>query len=266
MDDINTDKMVIRPSSVDTFQQCAYQWYRVFILGGVSIPGSRAAIGTAIHRGAEEMWRDSMKAGTVIVSKSSMADAAMEAWDEEKQKGLQFETGETDGTCAVEIIQGLDTFVDDIVPWVSIPTDVEIRYTVDIDDHPIVGAISGTIDYLNTSIGILGDIKTGKRKHNVVNSETQQSIYHYLAEENGVKINAATIQNVVLKKEPEGHIMESSINLPKAKAAVNSILDTLEVYHQDVMDPEILFRGNPKYYLCSPKYCAFYKECRYVGN
>jgi len=260
------DKITIRPSSLDTFLQCPQQWYQVFINGRTSIPNSRAAIGTAIHKGVEEMWRDSISAKTVVHSPSAMADAAMDAWKEETHDGVQYDAGETEGTCAKEIITGIDTFMEDIVPWVQIPTDVEQRYTVTIADHPIVEAVSGTLDYINTDVGIISDLKTGKRKHNTANSQTQQSIYKFLAESNGVQVNVSTIQNVVLKAKPDGHVMDAAINMDQAKNIVNSLLDVLEVVHTDTVDPDMLFRGNPKYYLCSPKYCAFFNECKFVGN
>lgn len=262
---MENDKMILRPSSIDSFLQCPQQWYRVFILGEHSIPNSRAAIGTAIHKGVEVMWKDSMQVGQKIISPGSMADAAVEAFEEEEQKDLQYDSGEDKNTCIKEVIVGLDTFVDDIVPWVPVPTDVEARFDLTITDHPIVGGVSGQLDYLDKKVGVLADVKTGKRKHNVANSSTQQSIYTLLAEENGVKVNNATIQNVVLKTKPEGHIMDSQINIPKAKAIVNTLLDTLKVYSEDKVDPDILFRGNPKYYLCSPKYCRFFNECKFTG-
>ncbi len=260
------DKMILRPSSLDSFMQCPQQWYRVFLLGGTSIPNSRSAIGTAIHAGVEEMWKDSIKAKTKIASKGSMADAAVEAFKEEEQKGLVYDSNESEGTCIKEVIIGLDTYVEDIVPWVNIPTGVEKRYDITITKHPIVSGISGVLDYVEERLGIISDLKTSKRKHNVSNSSTQQSIYKYLVEENNIKVNISNIQSVVLKAKPEGHIMEAQINMPKAKAIVNTLLDTLEVYNTDKIEPDILFRGNPKYWLCSPKYCAFHSTCKFVGN
>jgi hypothetical protein len=259
------DKIVLRPSSLDEFAQCPQKWLRSFIGGEQGYVNSRAAIGTAIHAGVEEMWNDSIRAKTKISSIGSMADAAMEAWKEEEQKGMRYDANESQGTCAKEILTGMNTFVDDIVPWVDIPTEVEARFTVKID-HDMVEGISGLMDYVNTDLGIISDVKTGKRKHQVSNSSTQQSIYRYLVEENGIKVNYSTIQNVVLKAKPEGHVMECMINIPKAKSLVNTLLDTLDVYNKDVVDPDILFRGNSKYWLCSPKYCAFYNTCKFVGN
>ena len=261
-----SDKLILRPSSLDGFMQCPQQWYRVFILGGTSIPNSRAAIGTAIHAGAEEMWNDSIKAKTKISSKGSMADAAMEAFKEEEQKGLKYSADESQGSCAKEILIGLDTFVEDIVPHSDIPTKVEGVYAIEITDHPIVGGISGTLDYVDEKRGVIADLKTSKRKHMVANSSTQQSIYRHLVEANGIKVNSSVIQSVVLKAKPEGHIMDCDINIPKAKSLVNTLLDTLTVYNQDIIDPDILFRGNSKYWLCSPKYCAFFGSCKFVGN
>lgn len=260
------DKITIRPSSIDTFLQCPQQWYQVFIHGRISIPNSRALVGTAIHKGVEVMWEDCMTAKTIIHSPSAMADAAIETWKEAAHDGVQYESGEDENTCAKEILVGLDIFVEDIVPWVSIPTAVEQRYTVKIEDHPIVEAISGTLDYINADLGFIADVKTGKRKHDVRNSQTQQSIYRYLVEENGVKVNGSMIHNVVLKAKPDGHVMDASINVDQAKSTVNTLLDTLELLHKDVVDPDMLFRGNPKYHFCSPKYCAFYNECKFVGN
>ena len=87
-----------------------------------------------------------------------------------------------------------------------------------------------------------------------------------MVEENGITVNMSLIQNVVLKAKPEGHVMDTSINIPQAKSVVNSLLDVLELVHTDTVDPDILFRGNPKYHFCSPKFCAFYNECKFVGN
>ena len=60
--DINWDgnPIRIRPSSIDSFYGCAFQWANVFLAGKFSIPSARAAIGTAVHKGVEEMWATPM--------------------------------------------------------------------------------------------------------------------------------------------------------------------------------------------------------------
>lgn len=257
-----SDKITIRPSSIDTFLQCPQQWKRVFIDGETSIPGARAAIGTAIHKAAEIIWTDAMQTRKKDANLSAATDAAMEAFKEEEQKGLQYDKDENRGTASVEIVKGTEAFVDDIVPYASIPTGVEKRYTVEIPNHPIVEAISGTVDYIANDV--IADIKTSKRKPTVANYKTQQSVYKILANKNGANVKYNQIHGVVLKKAPEGTILEADIDEVQAKATVNTLLETLEIYHEDRINPDILFRGNPKYYLCSPKYCAFYNKCKFV--
>lgn len=60
---INVHDIIIRPSSIDTFFNCSYQWAKTFLEGVPSIPGNRAAMGTAIHKAAQVTWESSIKAG-----------------------------------------------------------------------------------------------------------------------------------------------------------------------------------------------------------
>lgn len=258
---LNVEGIRIRPSAVDGFYQCSYQWAKTFLEGVTTIPGARAAIGTAIHRSAEVLWQDAMASGKKDPNISKLTDAAMQEF-QEVAKEVQYDEGENENTAAVEIIKGTQAFIDDIVPFTAIPDAVEEFYKVDIGNHPIVKELGGTVDYIQG--GVIADLKTSKRKATVSNYTTQQSIYRYLAEANGHKITHNLIQNVVLKKQPDGQILQIDANVPAAKMAVNRILDTLEVFVKDVVPAEVLFRGNPKYYLCSPKYCSLYKQCPFV--
>lgn len=259
----NTD-ILIRPSSVDTFFQCSYQWGKVFLEGVTSIPNTRAAIGTSIHAAAEQMWTDAIAKGKKDPNLSAMTDAAMEAWKEEKQKGLQFDEGESDGSCAAEIISGTEAFIEDIAPFSPIPKAVEKFYEVKLD-HALVSGLGGTVDYITDNT--IADLKTSKRKPTVSNYQTQQSIYKYLAVANGIDVKHNLIQSVVLKKQPEGAILSLEPNVDQAKSMINSMLDTLDLIAKDVAPAEVILRGNPKYYLCSNKYCALYNTCPFVkGN
>jgi hypothetical protein len=253
------EEIRLRPSAIDGFFGCAWQWGSTFLEGNRSMPSSRAAIGTAIHAGAEQMWQESIAKGTKVINLGAMTDAAVEAWKKEnEQENMQFNDGETDGTCVGEIIAGTEAFIEDIVPYTDIPTGVEQFFKVDLD-HPLVSEIGGTVDYINHNT--IADIKTGKRKPTVSNYSTQQSIYKYLAEENGVAVKHNLIQSVVLKKVPEGMIIPMEANVPQAKALVNIILDTLDLVVKDVAPIETILRPNPSYMFCSQKFCAFYGKC-----
>ncbi|UOF81426.1 pD-(D/E)xk nuclease superfamily [Caudoviricetes sp.] len=254
--------ITIRPSSVDTFLQCPQQWYRVFIKGETSIPSARAAIGTAIHKGVEVMWQEAMLSRKKDANLGMMHDAAIMAFHEEGQKGLQYDKAETESTAEAEVVKGVTAFVEDVVPFTEIPSGVEKRFTVDIANHPVVARLSGTVDYIVKNT--IADVKTSKRTPTTANYEIQQSLYTYLATENGEVVKNNLIQAVVLTKEPKGAILPMEVNIAKAKYAVNSLLDTTEVMAKDIVHPDVLFRGNPKYYLCSKTYCAFFDDCKFV--
>lgn len=262
---VNNTDICIRPSSVDTFLGCAYQWARVFLGGETSIPNARAAIGTAIHKGVEEMWREAITTGEKNPNKSMMADAAVEEYAKEEKNAegtMRYDNGENTNTALAEVVKGVDAFADDVVDFVDIPIAVETRFEMEIVGNPIVAKLGGTVDYLGTNN--IADVKTSKRKPTTSNYEIQQSIYKILAEHNGQRVDYNTIQGVVLKKQAEGLILPMATNVDKAKSIVNNLLDTLDVLATDKVRPEVLFRGNPKHYLCSEKYCAFYKDCMFV--
>jgi len=259
---INNESITIRPSSVDNFYQCAYQWGKVFLEGATSIPGARAAIGTSIHSAVETMWQDAIDTGSKDPNLSKMTDAAMESWKEEAQKGIRFDDGENDNTAAVEIVRGTQAFIDDIVEFTPIPNAVEQRFSVAIA-HTLVSRISGTVDYISNDT--IADVKTSKRKPSVANYTTQQSIYKYLAQANGIDVKTNLIQGVVLRKSSaDGLVLTQPTDVPQAKALINNLLDTLDVIVQDVAPIETILRGNPKYYLCQEKYCSLYNDCPFV--
>ena len=256
---INNEEIRIRPSAVESFYGCAWQWAAHFLHGESSIPNSRAAIGTGIHAGIETIWQECMQTGDKSkFSLSAAQDAAVEAFKEEEQKGMAYDNGEDHNSCVAEIVKGTDTFIEDIQPFAKIPEKVEEFYTVPLD-HQLVSEIGGTVDYIGH--GTIADVKTSKRKPTVSSYTVQQSIYKFLAESNGIDVKSNLIHGIVLKKAPEGMILPLEPNVEHAKNLVNGLLDTLDVVVQDVVPLETLLRPNPKYTFCSQKYCKFFGKC-----
>jgi CRISPR/Cas system-associated exonuclease Cas4 (RecB family) len=256
-------KIIIRPSSIASFVSCPRQWYNVFILGHNTIPNVRAVIGTGIHAGAEALWKEAIKTKDKSNPNMSMVnDAAIEAYDEEAKLGnLQYEEDVDDNIARATILKGTKAFIEDIVPYTKIPINVETRVTVDIN-HCMVKGISGTIDYISRDT--IADIKTSKRKIVPQSHQIQQSIYTYLAENNGYNIKNTLIQGVVLAKtKTVGGIDRLQTNIRQAKYIVNNLLDRLDALHAGV-DPDMLFPGNPKHYLCSDRYCNLRPSCPFV--
>ena len=264
LEQFSGDKITLRPSSVDGFSGCSRQWALVFLGGMKSIPSGRAAIGTAIHAAVEQGWKESIayKRKAFEATESLKNLAADNLVEQDLTDDIRWDNGEDLETGIREAQAGVETFISDIVPFVDIPEAVEERFTIKFEDHPIVDGLSGTVDY--RSADTIADVKTSKRKPVPQSYETQQSLYKLLAEANGHEIKHNMIQGVVLKAKPEGHVLALEPKMDKAKMAVNTVLDTIEVFNEQVVSPDVLFRGNPKYYLCDPKYCAFYSTCPYV--
>lgn len=262
---INYSGIRIRPSSINGFYNCAFQWAKIFLEGQSSVPGARAAIGTSIHKGAEVFWNEAISTKRKDAPMDVLTDAAMEAFKEEAQKGLQYDDGEDANTAEKTIIQGVNVFVSDIAEFTPIPTAVEMFVKVDIQ-HPLVAEIGGTIDYYSAEQRVIADLKTSKRKPTPSNYVTQQSTYKYLAEANGLLVDHNHIQGVILKANPEGLVLPMEPNVPQTKHLINHMLDVLEVAVQDKVPLEILFPGNPNYYLCSNKYCSQYNTCKFANG
>lgn len=257
------ERIIIRPSSIDSFSNCAYQWYHTFIGKEVTIPAARAAMGTAIHAAAEHGWNQSIKKKAKVFNLSELTDLAIEEFQELDKQGLQYDNGDTKDSAESAIIKGTTAFVEDIVPYTKIPLAVERRFEIHLD-HPVVEQVGGTVDYISDEA--IADIKTSKRKPVPASYKTQQSTYKMLAAANGYDVKHTYIQGVVLKQNPEGMVLELESNVDQAKHIINNLLETLEVMAEGKVAPEVLFRGNPKYYLCDPRYCAKYATCPFVNG
>jgi hypothetical protein len=267
--DVVVSDIIIRPSSLDTYLGCSYQWARTFLGGQVTIPNSRAVLGTGIHGGAESIWTDAKLAGSKdSINLAAAKDAALECFNKEVERaGIVYGEDEDEGTITSELISGVDAFYEDIVPYAEIPTHVEHRFTLPIDSHPLVKAISGTVDYLDGKSKTQADVKTSKRKSTPSSYIVQQSTYKILAEHEGHSVDKVNIHNIVLTKNPVGEVLELIPNVEQAKFIINNLLDVTELLLESTIRPEVLFRGNPKYMFCSNKYCTLHATCPFVrGN
>lgn len=259
------EKIIIRPSSLASFVSCPRQWYYTFIKGVVTIPSARAAIGTGIHAGVEVMWKEAIKTNDKEKPNiSTMTDAAIEAYDKEVKKAdgrMDYGSDLDDNTSRNSVVKGTNAFVTDILPFTPIPISVEKRLTLPIK-HCLVSEIGGTIDYLGDNT--IADIKTSKRKVVPQSHVLQQSVYRLLAERNGYQIKHSLIQGVVLAKtKTVGGIDELQANIPQVKFIIKNLLARLKALYSGT-DPELLFPGNPKHYLCSDQYCNLRSTCPFV--
>jgi len=263
---IISEKITIRPSSLDSYVACPQQWYNVFILGKKTIPNIRATIGTGVHKGAELLWKESIAAKKKVINIDVVEGASIESFRKEiKDKEDTNFDNLTMNQAESLVREGTNAFVNDIVPQVDIPENVEERRTIEFD-HKVVKCLSGTIDYITNTT--TADIKTSKRKIIPTSYDLQQSTYVLLAEfGKKQKIHKTNIQGVVFgRNETYGSISEVPIDREMVKYIINNLLAKLDLLYTGKIDPAILFPGNHKYYLCNDRFCNLRPTCKFVNQ
>lgn len=258
-------KIVIRPSSLNTYISCPHQWYQTYILKQPSKQNARALVGTGVHKAVEVMWQECITHKVKTSNTAMMLDAGIDEYKTEikntEDAGKEIVFDDINDYTALDLIKGgVNAFVSDILPYTDIPEKVEIKLTKSIN-HKYVSAITGTIDYLRDNT--IADIKTSKRKIQPSNYILQQSVYKMLAEENNYDIEHVHIQGVVFNKtKTVGSIDTLTPDISQVKYIMNNLLAKLDLVDQGA-NPAVVFSGNPKHYLCSEKYCSQY-PCSFV--
>lgn len=253
-------KLIMRPSSLQQFLGCPSQWFRSSLLGDFQRPAAAANAGTALHKGAEEGYRDKIKTGH-LPPVSFLTDVVSEEWRKLNDTvDLEYGKDESYHTYERDLIHGMKEYYKDLMPETN-PIDVEKRYTVPLD-HPVFESVSGTLDIV-LDRGIV-DLKHTKRKTSASKYVLQQSTYSFLREANNETVNFLEIHNVVRGKSVERLALAPKVDY--ARYIINQILDTTEKFIE-TGDPS-LFRGTNShaYFLCSEQWCGYWKDCPHVAG
>lgn len=249
------EKIVIRPSSLATYVNCPYKWYLMVVEKQPVIPKPIMVAGTAVHKGAEVGYREKIDTGK-LPPVSVMKDAAVQEFQEKIKEAAT--EGEDINKYEKIVVEDIDLYQPKMEKVE--PKAVEEHFRVEFDSK-YVEALEGTADIiLNRGIA---DIKTTNRKAVPSNYTLQLSAYALLFEKNKNKeITFAEIHNIVNGKE--ALILPAPLSKQQVKFIINNLIDTIELMYEKDIKPEILFKGNPKSYLCSELYCDNYKTCPFV--
>lgn len=259
------EKLVIRPSAVERFFACPFAWFYSHVLPSTSIKedkkyswkighnegysNERAAIGTAIHKAVELFWNGEK-------SKDKLLEEAIKTFEKETAKV------EVDLEVAKEDIQyGIEAYVDTIAPWACEVTQTETRYTLELEDHPTVKSISGTVDLYNEKHGILMDVKTSKGVISPRAHQIQQGIYKKIVEAAGNKVEANLLHNISFNDTlgASGTVEICEIDMERVDEHLNILLKTLK--YIDKVPHSVLFRPNPKAAYCNEEFCPAWEHC-----
>ena len=255
------NKILLRASGLQQFMNCRHQWYMVNILGNRQKPAAALSIGTSVHMASEVGFTEKIITGK-LPPLSVCTDAAMETWRDEIENNpeMEFKEGETALTCESIVLEAAKSLYEDVMVFKS-PTFVERTYRLDLD-HPIVEAAQGSLDIGFESTH--ADIKVTARKTTPSNYIAQQSMYSLLRMEAGEDIWPESEIYNPIKGKGQCLVLDLPVKPEYARFLVNTILDVTEQFHKTGDDS--LFYGTcpTTWYLCSPGWCGFWKDCKYV--
>jgi len=251
-------KLVLRPSSIDSFIRCPYSFYKQQLLGEYGAPNSASQVGTALHAVMEDVILAKLDSEAKDYTVDDMQRSGMKHWRELNDKAdIQYHGDQTYQSMSDDLYAGV-LGLEQALTCVG-ATAAEGRYSVKIDEHPIFGAMSGSLDVEEGADVV--DLKfTGKKKSKVDDYILQQSTYVWLKQINGQDAKAFSILNIIRptkarkakhevdtakneKLKAQGkeykeigelvadwHIMEGKPNIPYVQHWVNIILNKTEAY------------------------------------
>ena len=287
-------KLVLRPSSIDSYIRCPYSFYQTQILRKGSAPNGASQVGTALHKVMEVALGAQLDTG-LRMSVDDMQRAGVREWRDLNAKADIVYHGDQDYASMADDLYagvlGLNEALDCIVAVGS-----ESRHSVSITDHPLFGAMSGSLD-VEIDKGVM-DLKfTGKKKSKPDDYIIQQSAYAMLREYNGHVTDDLQILNIVRPTKArkakavkngeeqlvaDWHIMEMKPNVAYVEHWMNIILNKSELYAKEqarvadvengeaILDEyaELLFQGTSpsNSFLCNSTWCSVWSTCPHVAD
>ena len=255
---------VIRPSSLATMLMCPARGYRDFLAQHQpTAHPSAAAVGTCVHKAAETYWNMCITAKQKLeFDEQLMIHIAQKEFEAiEADPGLNWMADHTMPIAMEQIAVGVQAYGRAIVPTTEIPLAVEVRVEKKID-HPVVSAISGTIDSIYPDHIVDIKCRMKNRKKNTSEFTIQQSIYVMLARHAGYEIKESKIHQILLGNGVV-HNEDCFINLPKVEFIISNLLERLEAVHNG-LSPEVAFSGNSDHFLCNKRWCDYWESCHFA--
>lgn len=269
---METKVLELHPSGFSSFFSCPYAWYRNNLAENpIRTVGSAAHIGSAIHKASEVYYTDCINSSDwVNPVNSAYDDAAVDLFKKRMKEEAPADIKELNENEAINTIRTKKQLYLNNARQLCktvIPEAVEKTYEVELNSK-IPMKIRGTLDIVNTDSII--DIKTMNRRNDPKKYWIQQGVYALMREKQGDSVNDLIIHRVLTTKDEVDSVSILSSGLPefsiedlkeRVEGLVKTIVKTIELYYKT--GDEIVFRGNPTCMTCSPKYCAYWHDCKF---
>lgn len=264
-------KINLRASTIEQFVRCPWQYYQIHILGNDKRrPSAAAALGTAVHYGAEVALKEKMETGK-LPPLSVVQDATHESWMKQSEdEDMEYNTDGGENFNSIEAVSqaGSTLFYKDLAPIIE-PVGVETVYTKELDNHPIFHSIQGSMDIVEER-GVQ-DLKVTKDKTTASKHILQLGVYAYLRELNGETVTYAGIPNIIKGRKMDASKVRAENIAVKvapdyAKFHIDKIIRVTEKFHKT--GDEDLFHGTSpsNSFLCNEKWCSVWDSCPHTAG
>lgn len=262
----------IHPSSLNSFFECSYRWYRDNMFMPIRSIGIAAHLGSSIHKAAETYYKECISEKRWAKVRDDFKGVAIDCLrsrckDDEPSdiKEVDFNTVEKQAAdSSLVYIKNAEKLNNG-----AIPIDSERHYEVKVNS-PVISCVSGTLDVVGEDY--IADIKTMSKLKNPSGYLIQQAVYGFLRQKKGEDVKDFIIHRIVIPKQTcdsvsildslENPFTEAQSLIDKSKFYLETIIKTCDDFHKT--GNEMLFRGNPSSILCSSKYCPYFNECKYA--
>jgi hypothetical protein len=255
---------VISPSGFGTYIKCPRQYEYAYVKGIRKAPGIAMLKGTSIHKGAEVVHRHTIEHGVPLgVDEATQAVADTFAAEEESVEDV---TKEEKGVAKDEAIKSFRVYHRDAVPHIK-PVAAEKPFAVKIGTVPVRGVID-LIDKVPgeysleddpelppPEIEVVSDLKTTAKRWSPQQLAFDQQLTIYAIVENTSRVR---IDMLLAQKKATTYC---PMRAHRSRAMKQSLVEDLEevvTYIKKGVFP----RCNPTSWVCTERYCGYYKDCR----
>lgn len=256
-------KGVLSPSQFGMYKKCPRQYYYSYVLGRIRPPGIAMVRGTAIHKGAEVVHKHTIETG-LRLSMEAAVQAVSDSFDEGAAT-VEKDPEVVVGDVKDRALANFRVYYTNAVPLIR-PIAAEKTFAVKIGTVPIRGVID-LIDSipgemtLDTDpdnvpqVEVVSDLKTTTKTWSaqMVDFSTQLTIYSIVENVARVRVDLVVDQKTGAKYVP----VRSTRNAMEKRVITEDLEEMVSLVKQGIF-PRCL----PDSYVCTPKYCGYYAECR----
>lgn len=272
-------------SKLWTIEQCAERARRIYFEPEPFSPTTVQLRGTVVHEMAAEAHRRQLR-GDALPGREETSDLAATAWRERVDaQGITLnddERKDQTGTLdhAMDVVVDLSRLYVGVVAPRIVPVAVERKITLKPKDSDVV--IHGTMDLValeqvpegfeqHPRREIIRDQKTKESAPLKTSARDSQQLtfYHMLRtaenEANGKPAPVGVVLDYLVRTPGRGELSHKPLWSTRDAADVHALVERINTA-VDAVKKGVFMPTTPDDPLCSPKWCPFFRSCRYVTD